>query len=161
MHDRWQLGEPVVLSRATNRVVRPFEWGLEPDRETGLAPAAAIASATTQRPHPRAEPVGHGRQRGVSSGYQKPADFRLDAPPRFPAPPLPSTCRTLRTTSSHAQWFPATLKRKAENVSPPLSSRTGMPAPDSTVHCAAAWRNSEYRLCASACPTTTTACGRT
>src|ERR1700743_2473998 len=77
IYGRWMLDwENRLCSRATNRVVRPFEWGLE---------------WTRQWPHARAQPRnGHSEpeylqvlnRAGFSASdeffsYQPPRDFRL------------------------------------------------------------------------------------
>ena len=105
--------EDRLCSRATNRVVRPFEWGLEWTREWPCA-----------RDFPRNghDPESYLRalnQAALASsddffGYRPPSDFKLDG-------------KLLRFTSAvhtsypenncvHGQWFPAATKPGARRV---------------------------------------------
>jgi hypothetical protein len=101
--------------RATNRVVRPFEWGLEWARDW---PAAA-----------RFPRNGHGPGEYLSElnrtildssdeffGYKTPGEFRLDGDLLKFASPV-KTPHTVNDVA-HARWFPAEGSKKAVVVLP-------------------------------------------
>jgi dienelactone hydrolase len=103
MHER----ENRLCFRATNRIVRPFDWGLEWCREWPCA---------HKFPKNGHDPEGYLRLlNGVGIedsdefyGYQKPRDFRLDEGIlRFTSP-----VRTPHAENNvvHGQWFPANQK---------------------------------------------------
>src|SRR5215475_10685167 len=106
LYARWMYDwENRLCSRATNRVVRPFEWGLDwTHRWPGAFP-----------------PNGHGPLEYLKQlnraaldasddffGYETPRDFKLDGNIlRFTSPvetPFPENNR------AHGQWFPAENK---------------------------------------------------
>lgn len=102
---RWMNNwETRLAFKSTNRVVRPFEWGLEWTRNWPVA-----------RDYPRNghDPAGYFRalnERGIERSdeffaYEKPTDFRLeDGIVRFTSPvhtPYPEN------NTVTAQWFPA------------------------------------------------------
>ncbi len=108
LYANWMYGwEDRLCSRATNRVVRPFEWGLEWTRQW------PCAQRLPQNGH---DPHGYLKQLNLAVladsdeffRYQPPTDFRLDG-------------KVLRFTSAvqtphpannvvHGQWFPASPK---------------------------------------------------
>lgn len=103
MHD-W---ENQLCFRATNRVVRPFDWGLE---WTSNWPVSTIVPANGHDPEERLRVLNRLAIENSDSffGYVEPHDFKLDD-------------RMLRYTSAvstpypennivHAQWFPAKHK---------------------------------------------------
>jgi len=110
--NRW---EENLCFRATNRVVRPFEWGLDwaerwpAAREiprAGLSPAEWL-KALGRRAIERSEEF---------FGYQTPTDYKLrDGVLRFTSPvhtPYPEN------NFVHGQWFPAPKTHKAVLVLP-------------------------------------------
>jgi hypothetical protein len=115
--ERW---ENKLCFAATNRVVRPFEWGLE-----------WVSSWPASQLHPR---NGHGPEaylRVVNEaalqdsdtffGYATPTDFRLEGDLlRFT-----SAVRTPHTenNTAHAQWFPAPNAKAAVLVLPHWNAR--------------------------------------
>jgi dienelactone hydrolase len=99
--------------RATNRVVRPFEWGLEWTRnwpctrrchQNGHDPEAYLRALNKLG-------VAHSHE---FFGYEKPTDFRLDGRlVRFTSPvhtPYPEN------NLVHGQWFPATPQKGRKRV---------------------------------------------
>src|SRR5689334_7574651 len=109
IYSRWILNrENRLCFRAKNRVVRPFEWGLEWTHGWACA-----------RQHPRNghDPEAYLRLLNRAAmersdeffGYETPRDFRLDEDRivRFTSPvdtPYPEN------NLVHAQWFPAKLR---------------------------------------------------
>ena len=108
LYARWMYDwDDRLNARATNRVVRPFEWGLEWTRQW---PQAA------RFPQNGHDPLGYLRvlnQAGLADsdaffGYVKPSDFVLEGRRlRFTSPvktPYPEN------NMVHGQWFPAAEK---------------------------------------------------
>jgi dienelactone hydrolase len=103
LYERWiRARENELCSRATNRVVRNFEWGLEW--------AAEWPSASPKNGEPTADYVAELNRLAMLNsheffGYERPLDFALhDGILRFHSPvvtPYPEN------NLVHAQWFPA------------------------------------------------------
>jgi len=109
---RW---EQRLCSRATNRVVRDFEWGLEWTRQwpvAGLFPQNGHASYDYLR---KLNEVAI-QQSSDFFDYRTPTDFDLrDGMLRFTSPvhtPFPEN------NLVHAQWFPAKNSKKAVTLLP-------------------------------------------
>jgi hypothetical protein len=109
MHD-W---ENRLCSAATDRVVRPFEWGLEWTRRW------PVAQQNPRNGHDPASYLGRLNAIALASseeffGYAVPSDFRLSGNLlRFTSPvetPHPENNRV------HGQWFPARFKPGARRV---------------------------------------------
>jgi len=118
--------ETRLTTRDTNRIVRPFEWGL--DWTEGLS-----LNGTSPKPGPNVEEYFHRLNDYVVAhsddfySYQAPADFRLERRPAMrmgtganalPEPDQPAMADFLRFTSPvrtpypqndlvNARWFPA------------------------------------------------------
>jgi hypothetical protein len=114
LYARWMLAwESRLCSGATNRVVRPFEWGLEWTRRW---------PCTERFPRNGHDPASYLRLlNGVALessheffGYETPSDFHLDGNLlRFTSAvetPYPENNRV------HGQWFPAQRKPKARRL---------------------------------------------
>src|SRR5260370_370676 len=133
LYQRWiRSWEERLCFRATNRVVRHFEWGLEWSRnwpcaqrypKNGDAPADYVAKlnriAIQESDH--------------FFAYERPRDFRLDEGVlRFRSPvetPHPEN------NVVHAQWFPASNSKKAVVLLPHCNAPRASPTwcgPDST-----------------------------
>jgi len=110
LYGRWMLAwENRLCSRATNRIVRPFDWGLEWTRNWPV---------TRKFPRNGHDPHAYLRVLNQSAllasdeffDYDKPRDFSLAANlVRFTSPvetPFPENNRV------HAQWFPALKAKK-------------------------------------------------
>jgi hypothetical protein len=108
LYARWMFDwDDRLNGRSTNRVVRPFEWGLEWTRQW---PQAA------RFPQNGHDPLGYLKllnQAGLADsdaffGYTTPTDFVLDGNRlRFTSPvntPYPES------NTVHGQWFPASVK---------------------------------------------------
>jgi hypothetical protein len=108
LYARWMFDwDDRLNGRSTNRVVRPFEWGLEWTRQW---PQAA------RFPQNGHDPLGYLKllnQAGLADsdaffGYTTPTDFVLDGNRlRFTSPvntPYPEN------NTVHGQWFPASVK---------------------------------------------------
>src|ERR1051326_942510 len=110
-YERWiRRREDDLCSRATNRVVRDFEWGLEWARDW---PCARRHPKNGEAPE---DYVAKLNQLALLDSdeffaYERPGDFRLsDGILRFRSPiesPYPEN------NIVHAQWFPAKDRRKA------------------------------------------------
>jgi dienelactone hydrolase len=111
---RWMNNwENSLAFRSTNRVVRPFEWGLEWCKDW------PVTRANPKNGH---DPAGYLRvlnQKVLESSdeffsYEKPSDFRLEENLlRFTSPvhtPYPEN------NIVHCQWYPAKLKPGARKV---------------------------------------------
>jgi hypothetical protein len=114
LYERWMLGwESRLCSAATDRVVRPFDWGLEWTQGW---------PCTERFPRNGSDPESYlkllNRVALESSheffGYETPSDFHLDGNLlRFTSAvetPHPENNRV------HGQWFPAQHKKKARRV---------------------------------------------
>jgi len=114
IYGRWMLDwENRLCSRATNRIVRPFEWGIEWTERWPLA---------QQLPRNGHDPETYLRvlnQAAIQSSdeffsYETPGDFSLDGNLlRFTSPvetPYPENNRV------HGQWFPAKHKPGSKRV---------------------------------------------
>ncbi len=111
MYERWiRAREDRLCNRATNRVVRDFEWGL--DWAQGW-PCAQQHPKNGESPEVY---IGKLNQLALLDSdeffaYQRPSDFRLDdGVLRFHSPvesPYPEN------NLVHAQWFPAKDRRRA------------------------------------------------
>jgi dienelactone hydrolase len=108
LYARWMYDWDARLnSVSTNRVVRPFEWGLEWTREW---PTAARLPQNGHDPHGYLKLLN---QAGLADsdeffGYRTPSDFALEGSRlRFTSPvktPYPEN------NAVHGQWFPASRK---------------------------------------------------
>jgi hypothetical protein len=90
--------------RATNRVVRPFEWGME---FTGNWP---VAASTYRNGHSDEEFLALLNRRAVEDsesffGYSAPTEFRLESQRLTFRSPVRTPWEENNTV--HAQWFPA------------------------------------------------------
>jgi dienelactone hydrolase len=104
-YERWiRAREEALCFRATNRVVRNFEWGLEWTRDW---PSARLHPKNGDSPE---DYLAHLNQVSIQASdeffaYETPRDFKLqDGILRFPSPvrtPYPEN------NLVHAQWFPA------------------------------------------------------
>lgn len=111
MYERWiRARENDLCSRATNRVVRDFEWGLD---WTGNWPCAQRHPKNGEGPEDYVAKLNQAALLDSDEffAYDRPADFRLDegivrftSPVRSPYP---------ENNVVHAQWFPAKDKRRA------------------------------------------------
>jgi dienelactone hydrolase len=111
MYERWiREKEDWLCSRATNRVVRDFDWGLE---WTRTWPCAQRHPKNGEHPEAYIAKLNDLMLRDSDDffAYERPRDFRLDAGIlRFQSPvetPYPEN------NIVHAQWFPAKDKKKA------------------------------------------------
>jgi dienelactone hydrolase len=114
LYARWIYDwEARLCSRATDRVVRPFEWGLEWTREW------PCARRLPRNGHDAEAYLGVLNRAALESsddffGYQPPTDFELENNLlRFTSAvstPYPENNRV------HAQWFPARVKPGARRV---------------------------------------------
>jgi len=114
LYARWIYDwEARLCSRATDRVVRPFEWGLEWTREW---PCARLMPRNGHDPQGYLGLLNRASLESSDDffGYDPPADFKLDG-------------NLLRFTSAvstpypennivHGQWFPARIKPGARRV---------------------------------------------
>ena len=142
--------------RATNRVVRDFEWGLEWTRDW---PCAQLHPKNGEAPEDYVAHLNHLAMQDSDEfyGYERPRDFELrDGMLRFHSP-----VRTPYEENNlvHAQWFPAANPKRSEE-SRGRCCRTGTLPPTATTRCAAGWRAWAFPRCASACLITITACRR-
>jgi hypothetical protein len=108
LYARWMYDWDARLnSVSTNRVVRPFEWGLEWTRQW---PAAARLPQNGHDPHSYLKLLNQAELASSDEffGYQTPSDFVLDGNRlRFTSPvktPYPEN------NTVHGQWFPAADK---------------------------------------------------
>ena len=114
LYARWMLAwENRLCNRATNRVVRPFDWGLEWTREWPV---------TKRFPRNGHDPEGHLRllnQAALESSdeffsYETPKDFSLDTSllsfTSAVETPYPENNRV------YGQWFPAKAKPGSRRV---------------------------------------------
>ncbi|HEX5229106.1 MAG TPA: alpha/beta hydrolase family protein [Bryobacteraceae bacterium] len=115
-YERWiRAREEELCFRATDRVVRSFEWGLEWTRDW------PGARSHPKNGHAPEEYVSHLSQLAVRTsdeffGYERPGDFALrDGVLRFHSP-----VRTPFEENNlvHAQWFPAQKSKRAVVVLP-------------------------------------------
>jgi len=114
LYARWMYDWDARLNAiSTNRVVRPFEWGLEWTRQW---PAALRVPQNGHDPHGYFKLLS---QAGLASsdeffGYVKPSDFVLEGRRlRFTSPvktPYPEN------NTVHGQWFPAAHKPRRRKV---------------------------------------------
>ena len=111
LYQRWiESWEQRLCFRATNRVVRDFEWGLD---WTGDWPCARRYPKNGDAPE---DYVRKLNQLAVDSsdeffGYRRPRDFQLDGGMlRFSSPVETPYAENNRV---HAQWFPAPGAKKA------------------------------------------------
>jgi len=109
---RWMLDwENRLAFRATNRVVRPFEWGLD---WTQNWPSAARLPQNGHTPHEYLCDLNRLilEQSDEFFGYETPRDFRLDGDfLKFTSPvetPHPAN------DAAHARWFPAPASKLAK-----------------------------------------------
>jgi len=109
-YERWiRAREEQLCFRATNRVVRNFEWGLE---WTHGWPCARLHPKNGDAPEDYVARLNHLAMRDSDEfyGYERPRDFELrDGILRFHSPvhtPYPEN------NLVHAQWFPAAVSAK-------------------------------------------------
>ncbi|MEO7141866.1 MAG: abhydrolase domain-containing 18 [Bryobacteraceae bacterium] len=130
-YQRWiNEWERRLACHSTNRVVRPFEWGLD---WTAGWPCAQRMPRNGHDPESYLRLMNREMIAGSDEffGYQPPADFRLENRPSEKAGPAPKGAPSaiLRFTSAvrtpypennivHGQWFPAKNKKKAVVVVP-------------------------------------------
>ena len=140
--------------RATNRVVRPFDWGLE---WTGDWPTAR---ENPRNGHTPAEYLRVLNEAVLESSdeffsYKTPSDFELDGKIlRFSSPittPYPEN------NVVHGQWYPAKHKPGKRKVAVLVLPHWNAP-PGNMGRCAPGWPSSACPRCASACRITITAC---
>ena len=105
-YERWiRAREEALCFRATNRVVRDFEWGLEWTRDW---PCAQLHPKNGEAPEDYVAHLNHLAMRDSDEfyAYESPSDFELrEGMLRFHSPvrtPYPEN------NLVHAQWFPAT-----------------------------------------------------
>src|SRR4051812_11413723 len=108
---RWMLDwENRLAFRATNRVVRPFEWGLD---WTGDWPSAARLPQNGHAPLEYLRDLNkiileHSDE---FFAYKSPLDFRLEGDLlKFTSP---ATTRHPANNVAHARWYPAAGSKKA------------------------------------------------
>jgi hypothetical protein len=108
IYARWMNDwENRLCSVSTDRVVRPFDWGLEWTRDW---PVAGRIPQNGRQPHEYLRDLNHAALQSSDEffAYEVPGDFRLDANLlRFSSPvqtPYPEN------NLVHAQWFPAEPK---------------------------------------------------
>jgi len=108
LYARWMYDWDARLNAvSTNRVVRPFDWGLEWTREW---PTAARFPQNGHDPHGYLKLLNQAGLEDSDAffGYRTPSDFVLDGNRlRFTSPvktPYPEN------NTVHGQWFPATRK---------------------------------------------------
>lgn len=103
--DEWEMR---LMTAATNRVVRPFDWGLE------WAERWPVAARLPRNGHNPAEYLGAlsaaaSRSSEDFFGYATPADFQLrDGLLRFTSP---VDTRHEKNNVAHATWFPASDRK--------------------------------------------------
>ena len=112
----WMLDwENRLAFRATNRVVRPFDWGLD---WTENWPSAAHLPRNGHAPHEYLCDLNRVILAGSDEffGYTPPSDFRLDGDLlKFTSPvATPHPANNL----AHARWYPAAGSKKAVIVLP-------------------------------------------
>jgi len=114
LYGRWMLAwENRLCSRATNRVVRPFEWGLEWTRRW---PVAERFPRNGHDPEAYLRLLNRAALEASDDffNYQPPRDFSLDGNllrfTSFVETPYPENNRV------HGQWFPARFKPGARRV---------------------------------------------
>lgn len=108
IYAKWMFNwENDLCSRATNRVVRPFEWGLE---WTDDWPVTDCLPRNGHEPYHYLKAIGHAVVESSDEffGYERPSDFLLadnllafTSPVRTPYP---------ENNLVRAQWFPAAAK---------------------------------------------------
>src|SRR6185436_13577336 len=120
---RWMLDwENRLAFKATNRVVRPFEWGLDWTRDW---PSAARLPQNGHAPLDYLRDLNQVilKHSDEFYGYQTPRDFALDGGSlRFTSPvATPHPANNL----AHAAWFPAAGSKKAVVVLPHWNASAG------------------------------------
>jgi len=124
-YERWiRAREEELCFRATNRVVRDFDWGLEWTRDW---PCARVHPKNGDAPE---EYVARLNDLAMLSsdefyGYQRPSDFELrDGMLRFHSP-----VRTPYDENNlvHAQWFPASVPKNRGNKPGPKKAVVLLP----------------------------------
>jgi hypothetical protein len=113
---RWMLDwENRLAFRATNRVVRPFEWGIDWTRNW---PAAARLEQNGHGPYEYLNALNRTilEQSDEFFGYERPSGFELEGDIlKFRSPvKTPHAANDL----AHARWFPAARSKKAVVVLP-------------------------------------------
>jgi dienelactone hydrolase len=102
-----------LCSRATNRIVRPFEWGLE---WTQTWPMAARHPHNGHHPHDYLKVLNRAALEASDEfyGYDPPSDFKLSGN----LLEFTSAVKTPYTINDHVrcQWFPAERKRHQRRV---------------------------------------------
>lgn len=110
-YERWILArETQLCQRATNRVVRPFEWGLDWARNW---PCSQRHPKNGDTPGDYVAKLNQLALRNSEEffAYKTPADFRLDdGILRFNSPVVTPYAEN---NVAHAQWFPAKNSKKA------------------------------------------------
>ena len=130
MYGRWMhRWEDDLCSRATNRVARPFEWGLE---WTSGWPVTRRMPRNGHDPHAYLKLLNAPRLKDSAEffGYDPPSDFRFAAT-ACSASPAPSKRRIRKTTASRRSGS-RRRKSRAADAWPRWCCRTGTPRPRST-----------------------------
>ena len=114
LYARWMYDwEDRLCSGATDRLVRPFDWGLEWARDW---PVTRENPQNGHRPEEYLRLLNHAALQASDAffAYDSPADFQMDGNLlRFTSAvetPYPENNRV------HAQWFPAPAKPGARRV---------------------------------------------
>src|SRR4051812_29395096 len=122
LYGRWMTNwESRLCFSATNRVVRPFDWGLE---WAANWPGSGDVHLNGQGPEKYLQDVNRLAIENSDSfyGYEPPTDFQLDDDLlRFTSP---VHTPHLANNTVHAQWFPAKdAKKRAVIVLPHWNAR--------------------------------------
>ena len=152
---RWMLDwENRLAFRATNRVVRPFEWGLDWTRNW---PAAAHLPQNGHTPHQYLCDLNQLilERSDEFFGYETPRNFHLDGDfLKFTFAPV-ATPSHPSNDIAHARWFPAAGSKKAVVVLPHWNATATQHEAHSGAEASPGWASRPF---ASAFPITTTAC---
>ncbi|MFN0171441.1 MAG: alpha/beta hydrolase family protein [Bryobacteraceae bacterium] len=127
VYRRWILNwENSLCFRATNRVVRPFEWGLE---WTAAWPCSRRLPQNGHGPEEYLRLLNREAIRTSDEffGYRVPADFRLREYEHGPFVEFTSPVRTPfhENNTVYGHWFPAKDSKKAVVVLPHWNSHAG------------------------------------
>ena len=166
-HGSFHAWEHRLASATKDRVVRPFDWGVD-----WIPPTAATGDAG-RRARRALGRRGHARHARPSSTPPPTRDFDFTAANGAPSTLEQGEAGTLRFPSAlvtpHPEnnivvgrWFPprdeAPSARRAAAAAPSSCCRSGTRTRGATSACRGCWRDSASRRCASACPITMRAC---